>query len=219
MKNHLIKPCALSLFILVLSACAALKDKTPREEVPIAITIQANDYQLSSVNLDVYAYKVADRLDDFSSINLSLVDPDTAAIDLKINIERFNAFPPEERISRRTLRRNVQVGTDQSGRPIYQTVVATVDVVQSRIRTSALFNVAMRFKNAPESTFKRSFSENLNIDNAYVANIQGDRRAVDPSLYSATMPPMPPLTDDILLALSNREMLERLSREIRNRYP
>ena len=208
--------CLLTSFI---AACGINRNRPPQPIVPIAITVQTNEPQLSGVNLDIYVFKVKDRLQDFNVVDLDLTeDADTAAINLTIDIDRYTAFPPETRISRRVFRRNVQTGTDASGKAIFQTVTATADIVQSRIRTSALFNTNLIIKGKPGKTFKRSFNSNLNIDNVYVTNIQGDPRALDPSVYSAAFPPMEPLTDDILLALSNQEMLDRLSREIRSYY-
>jgi hypothetical protein len=219
MKNRIqiiIMLCLLSGFM---TACGLNRNRPPQPTVSIAITIQASDPQLSPVNLDIYAFKVIDRLEDFNVVDLDLTeDADTAAVNLTIDIDRYTAFPPETRISRRVFRRNIQAGTDASGRPIYRTITATADIVQSRIRTSALFNTNLIIKGTPGKTFKRSFSNNLNIDNVYVTNIQGDPRALDPSVHAATFPPMEPLTDDILLALSNQEMLDRLSREIRLYY-
>lgn len=209
----------LFFFTCFLASCASLRNRQPKQVVPIAITIQADDHQLDLVNFNVYAFRIIDRLEDFNTIDLDLVDEaDTASIILNIAIERFNTFPPEQRVTRRLFRRSVQVATDPSGKPVYRTVTASADIVQSRIRTSALFSTALTIKGNPGKSFKRSFNENLNVDNVYVTNIQGDSRALDPSVYSATMPQMEPVVDDILLALSNQEMLGRLSREIRSYY-
>jgi hypothetical protein len=208
----------LSFLFALLSSCGALRNQQPDRTVPIAIQVSTDAHQLNSVNMHVYALKVADILDDFNVVNLSLSDADTASVILNISIENFNAFPPEQRVSRRTFRRNIAVGTDQAGRTVYQTAIATADIVQTRVRTNALFNVSMLIKGQPATNYKRTFNESLNIDQLYVANIQGDTRAVDPSVYSLTMPPMQPITDEVLLALSNKDMLSRLSREIRTHY-
>ena len=219
MKNRIQIITMLCLLFSFIAACGVNRNRPPQPLVSIAITIQTSEPQLSPVNLDIYAYKVLNRLEDFNVVDLDLTeDADTAVVNLTIDIDRYTAFPPETRISRRVFRRNIQAGTDASGRPVYRTVTATADIVQSRIRTSALFNTNMIIKGPPGKVFKRSFSSNLNIDSIYVTNIQGDPRALDPSVHAATFPPMEPLTDDILLALSNQEMLDRLSREIRLYY-
>lgn len=200
-------------------SCAVLTDKNPRPVIPIALFIEHDEPQLNALNTDVYAYRVLDVLEDFNIVNLDLVDdPDSAQIHLSISIDRYSSFPPEQSVSRRVFRRAIQAGTNASGQPVYQTVTASADIVQSRIRTSALFNTNLVIKGKPGKTFKRSFSENLNIDRIYAANIQGDTRALDPSIIAATMPPMEPREEDIIMALSNKEMLGRLSREIRAYY-
>lgn len=216
---HLKKLSILILMFGCLMSCGVTKNRQPEKLVPIAISIETREPQLTTVNFDVYAYKVIDRLEDFNVVDLDLVDErDTAEIELNIKIDRFTAFPPEQRVSRRVFRRNIQAGTDKNGKPVYQTITASADIVQLRTRTSAFFITNLVIKGTPGKTFKRNFNSNLNLDNVYVTNIRGDSRALDPSVYSATMPPMEPLTDDILLALSNKEMLDRLSREIRSYY-
>ena len=208
--------CFMSCFLL---GCAATKNRQPKQVVPILININTDEHQLSPVNFNVYAFKVIDRLEDFNEVDLDLVDEaDSATIILNINIDRFFQLPPERRVSRRIFRRNIQVGTNTKGKAIYQTITASADIVQTRIRTSAFFDTRMVIKGTPGKTFERGFSENMNIDNVYVTNIQGDSRAVDPSVYSAAFPPMEPIIDDVLLALSDKEMLDRLSREIRSYY-
>lgn len=203
----------------ILAGCGISKNRPPKPVVPIAITIKTNEPQLNPVNFNVYAFKIIDRLEDFNEVDLDLIDEtDTASIILNISIDHYSVFPPQTRLTRRIFRRNIQTGTDANGKPVFRTVTASADIVHSRIRTTALFNTNLRIKGTPGKNFKQSFSSNLNIDNAYVTNIQGDPRAVDPSIYSATFPPMEPLPDDILLALSNQEMLGRLSREIRLYY-
>jgi len=219
MKTCLIKRLfVLSFALCILTSCAS-RNSSPKQIVPITISIQNNEPQLSSINFDIYTFRVLDRLRSFSPVQLELSDnADSAIVNLSISIDRYTQFPSEQRTSSQVYRRTIQIGTDQSGKPIYQTVAAVADIVRSRIRTSALFTTSLTIKGNPGKKFNRTFSENLNFDNVFVSNIRGDSRAVDPSLYTATMPPMDPTEDDILIALSNREMLDRLSREIRNYY-
>ncbi|MEJ6982019.1 hypothetical protein WG906_16235 [Pedobacter sp. P351] len=218
MKRH-IQMIGVVCLVCFLAGCSINKNRPPRRVVPIALIIESNEPDLNMINFNVYAYKVLDRLEDFNDIDLKLVeDTDTAKIILSISIDRYLVFPPETRVSRRIFRRNLQTGTDVNGRPVYQTISASADIVQSRRRTSALFNTNLRIKGSPGKSVKRSFSNNLNFDQVYVTNIQGDPRAVDPSIYGAAFPPMEPFAEDILMALSNQEMLDRLSREIRSYY-
>jgi hypothetical protein len=209
----------LYIICLLISSCASLKNSGFKQTVPIQLNIQTNEPQLRGVNLNYYGLKLLDRLDDFSAVSLHQVDEaDSAAIILNLNINRFNSFPPDQRSSQKVYRRNVQVATDANGKPVYQTVSAVATVVQNIFRTSASFDANVLIKGSPGKTFKKNFTENFNFQSVYVANVQGDQRALDASVISATMRPMDPTVDDILLALSNREMLDRLSREIRTYY-
>ncbi len=219
MKKISYKTAFLPLLVLLISGCA-IKNRGTKQTVPVEINIHSNNnYPLSSVNFDYYALKVLDRLEDFNVVDLTLAgDDDTAAIIVDIKIENYTSWPPEERVSRRSYRRTVVAGTDANGKPVYQTVFATADIVTSRIRANALFRASLTIRGVPGKSFKRTFSSYISWDNVYVTNIQGDMRALDPALLTATSPPIPPTEEEILLALSNREMLERLSREIRAYY-
>jgi hypothetical protein len=218
MKSFHIKV-ALILYIssLLISSCASLKNNS-KPTVPISIRIEADEHQLQNVNWNVYGLKVIRQLESFNAVSLERAEEDSATIQVSINIDRFNAFPPDERVSQRVFRRNIQAGTNAEGKPIYQTVTATASVVQSTIRTSAVFNTKLIIKGTPGKTFNQRFNETINIRNVYVRNLQGDQRALDASIYSLTTPPDAVHVDDVLLALSNQQMLERISREIRSYY-
>lgn len=217
--KHLKKSIALVLILFCFLSCGVTKNREAKKVVSIAVSIDTREPQLNSVNFDVFAYKIIDRLEDFNVVDLDRVDEtDTAEIVLNIKIDRFSSFPPEQRVTRRVFRRNVLVGKDSNGKAVYQAVSASADIIQLRTRTSAFFVSNLIIRGTPGKTFQRNFSSNLNIDNVYVDNIRGDTRALDPSIYTATMPPIEPLTDEILLALSDKEMLGRLSREIRSYY-
>ena len=209
----------LGCIICLLSSCSS-KNQPAKQVVPTEISVRYNNnYQLDGVNFNFYSLKVLDRLEDFNVVNLSLADEgDTATIIVNIDINNYNRWPAEERATRRVFRRSVPAGTDAKGQTVYKTVTASADIVSIRIRANAVFNTQLTIRGNPGKNYKRTFSSNLNWDNVYVNNIQGDTRALDPSLLSASIPPIPPTEDEILLALSNREMLEILSREIRSYY-
>ena len=216
---------AFLLLILSLSGCgSATKGNRPKKEaervVPVAINIKSiNNNDLNSVNMNYYRLKVLDNLDNFLNVDLNLVEPDeNPEVVLDLNIDNFNLWPRDERVSRRTLRRVVQVGTDTSGKPVYQTVTASVDITQLQRRSNARFVATLTFKGTPPKTYKQSFASNYNYVSTSVDNIQGDPRAVDPSLYSMRSMGIEPREDDFLLELSRRDMLPRLSSELRSYY-
>lgn len=214
----------LILFIFTapaLSACSGLnkRPKTPERVVPIEINISGDSRDVGFINLDYYRLKVLDALEDFQGVDLQLTEPDeTPEVILDIKIENFVLWPRDERTSRRVLARNVVVGTDAAGKPIYQTVRASVDIVQVQRRSNARFVTRLNFKGTPPKTFERTFAPNFNYQKVFVDNIQGDPRAVDPSLYFSRGTEIEPREDEFLLALSQQEMLRRLSNEIRSYY-
>lgn len=220
MKNSLIA----LIFLLFISSCGTTgksgkSKREPARVVPIAFQIETGrNSDLNFVNMDYYRLKILDELEDFQNVEFSLVEADEnpEAI-LNLKIDHFVLWPRNERVSRRALSRVVQTGTDNAGKPIYQTVRATVDIVQVEQRSNARFLVNLQIKGQPGKTYKQSFSPSYNYNIVYADNIQGDSRAVDPQLYFSRGPAMGPDTMDFLFRLSD-ELVERVSREFRSYY-
>lgn len=208
--------------ILLASACGVRSGKTkraPKRVVPMAIVIETrNNSDLNFINMDIYRFKLLDRLESFQGVDFDLVEPDeNPEVVLNLNIDNFILWPRDERVRRQVMSRVIQVGTDASGKPVYQTVRASVDIVQVEQRSNARFLVNLEIKGSPGKTFKRSFAPNYNYRVTYADNIQGDSRAVDPRLYFSRSPGMEPDTMDFLTTLS-QEMAERVSTELRSFY-
>jgi len=208
--------------IMVFAGCGTSNRvaKTPIADVGIAITINSeNSSSVNFVNTDYFKFRLLDELEDFQSVNFILVDKgDDPEVVLNINIDNFVLWPRDERRSRRTVSRRVAVGTDAAGKPIFQTVSATVDIVQVQRRSNARFVANLTIKDQPPFNFQRSFAPSYNYVNTYVDNVYGDPRAVDASLSMARGMGIEPLDDDFLLILANREMTRRLSDELRKYY-
>jgi len=193
--------------------------QTAEREVPIAITIRGNDPELASANLDYYMFKIIDELERFQSIDLTSVEPeDKPEISLDVDIQNFTIWPKDQSVARRIFTRAVVIGSDAKGNPIYGTVRASADVVQEQWRANATFATKLSIEGSPGKTFSRVFTPNYRRRFVYVENIQGDMRAIDPSVASAMRPPFDPRADEILLELSKEEMLRRISNEIRSYY-
>jgi hypothetical protein len=223
--NLKISSSAFLLLIFIVIGCGSATKGTKSKKVaervvPIAINIKnGNDHDLAFVNMNYYRFKVLDNLDDFLKVDLNLVESDeNPEIVLDLNIDNFTLWPRDERVSRRALSRVVQTGTDNSGKPVYQTVTASVDITQLQRRSNARFIATLTFKGTPPKTYKQSFASNYNYVSTSVDNIQGDPRAVDPSIYSMRSSGIEPREDDFLLELSRRDMLPRLSSELRVYY-
>lgn len=219
MKNSIL----LLAFILVTSCGTSSKTgktkRPPKREVTVAFNIKtSNNSELNFINMDYYRLQILDKLEDFQTVNFVLAEPDeNPEITINLNIDNFVLWPRNEQVSRRVLTRVVQTGTDAAGKPVYQTVRASVDIIQVERRSNARMLVDMRIQGTPAKTYKQSFFPRYDYKNVYVDNIQGDSRAVDPSLYFARNSGIEPDAMDFLFQLSG-EMVDRVSRELRSYY-
>ena len=212
------------LIILFLFSAGCITTKGPRKpllKVPIVINVHMdNSADFTNLNTDLYVLKVKDFLDNFREVDLMLAESDEEAlVILDIGVENFTIFPKEEIISRRSMSRNVQVGTSANRQAIYQVVTATVDLVQTRIRSSALLSSRFTFKDKsfivpPHSNFANYSWENVSVD-----NIQGDPRAIDASVYAGQSTlSMEPFAEEFLIGLSNRDLFRRIAFDLSNYY-
>lgn len=213
------------LFILIGFSLACSSSKTgkkpriPKREVPIAINIKIeNSASANFINSNYFRLQVIQDLDQFQEVNFLLVEnDDNPEVVLNMNITNFTLWPRDERMSRRTVSRNIVVGTDAAGKAIYQRVTATVDIVQVQRRSNARFETSISIKGTPPFKFQRTFAPNYNYVNTYVDNVQGDSRALDPSVMVRGIG-IEPNEDDFILVLARQEMIRRLSSELRRYY-
>ncbi|SDM15964.1 hypothetical protein SAMN05421813_10710 [Daejeonella rubra] len=210
------------MFLLVVSISCKTQKKTraPKIDVPIAINIEAESSASANfINLSYYRFQLLNELEQFQSINFVLVDADeNPDVVLDITIENFTLWPKDERVSRRRVSRNIVAGTDSNGKPVYQTVTASVDIVQIQQRTNARFKTSLLIKAETPVKFQKTFIASYNYVNTYVDNIQGDPRALDPSISMSRGMGIEPTEDEYILILSKREMTRRLGDEIRKFY-
>ncbi len=206
--------------IAILFACHSSKlPRAPKRDVPVALNIRTeNNATVNFVNTNYFGFQLIRDLDQFQAVDFTLVENDeNPEVVLDVDIENFTLWPKDERLFRRRVSRNIIVGTNSAGKPVYQTVTALVDIVQVQQRTSARFNAKITIKGDPGLEFQRTFVPNYKYQNSYVDNIQGDSRAVDPLMLSRGMS-IEPNEDDFLLLLARREMIGRLSAELRKYY-
>lgn len=212
----------ITVFPILFAGCSARKGPRPQPvRVPMAINIRAdNSINFTDLNVNFYRLNVKDILDDFLDIDPVLVDAEeNPVIVVDITIEDFNVGQKDERVYRRVFSRNVQAGTDAKGQPVYQTVTASADLRQTLIPARVRLTGKLTIKDAPPKNFQRSYYENYTWQNVTVENIQGDQRAIDPSIYFGTsLGAFEPNANDILMTLSNRDMLKNLSNELQKYY-
>lgn len=213
----------LPVLIITVWACnssrSGKKPRIPKREVPIAININAeNNATVNFINLDYFRLQLIQDLDQFQEVNFLLVDPsENPEVVLNLDINSFTLWPRDERTFRRRVSRNIAVGTDANGKPIYQTVTASVDIVQIQRRSNARFAATLVIKGTPGLKFQRTFAPTYNYVDNYVENVQGDSRALDPRLMTRGIS-IEPMESDFLLILARQEMIRRLSSELRKYY-
>ena len=213
----------LLLSVVITIGCNSSKSgrtpKAPKREVPIAINIRAeSNATINFVNLDYFRLQLIQELDQFQAVNFLLVDESQAPeVILNMDISNFTLWPRDERRYRRRFSRNVVVGNDAAGKPIYQTVIASVDIVEVRRRSNARFVTSLSVKGTPGLKFQRTFVPSYNYENAYIDNIQGDSRALGAGLMTRGIG-IEPTDDEFLLLLARQEMIRRLSSELRKYY-
>ena len=193
--------------------------RAPKRDVPIAINVKSdNSATVNFINTDYFALKLLQDLEQFQTVDFVLVNSDeNPEAVLNLDISNFTLWPRDERMSRRRVSRNVVTGTDAAGKAIVQTVTAVVDIVEIQRRSNARFVANLSVKGTPGLKFQRTFAPNYNYVNSYVDNVQGDSRALDPMLMSRGMG-LEPIEDDFLVILARREMIGRLSSELRKYY-
>jgi hypothetical protein len=220
MKNVLRAAFILAIMPVIISGCSSTKG--PRAEVPMAINVHAdNTVNFTDFNANYYRLNVKDILDDFQEIYPVLVDDDeNPEIIVDITIEHLNIGVKDRQAARRVFNRTIQVGTDTKGQPVYQTISASADIVQTLIPADARLSTRITFKGSPGKVVNKSYFENYKYQNLTVENIQGDQRALDPTLLSrvSLISPSDPTGNDIMMQLSNQDMLRDLSNEIRRYY-
>ncbi|WP_411273283.1 hypothetical protein [Daejeonella sp.] len=213
----------LPLFLILVLACNSTQSgrtpRAPKREVPVAINIKAqNNATINFIDLNYFRLQLIRDLDQFQEVNFSLVDADeNPEVVLDMDITSFILWPRDERMSRRRVSRNIVVGTDAAKKPIYQAVTASVDIVQIQRRSNARFATNLIVKGTPGLKFQRTFAPSYNYVNSYVDNVQGDSRALDPSLMTRGID-VEPVENDFLLILARQEMVRRLSTELRKYY-
>jgi hypothetical protein len=224
-KNIVMKTLLKAAFVLfitpaVFSGCSSTKG--PRVEVPMAINVRAdNSVNFTDFNANYYRLNVKDILDDFQEVYPTLVDDDeNPEIIVDITIENMHIGVKDRQAARRVFSRNIQVGTDTRGQPVYQTITASADIVQTQIPADARISTRITFKGTPDKIVNKSYFANHRWQNLTVENVQGDQRAIDPSLMSRVtlVPDMDPNANDLMLTLSKEDMLRDLSNEIRRYY-
>ena len=209
------------IFFLSASSCKTRNiNRAPKREVKIAINIHAETSASTNfIHIDYYRFQVLTDLEQFQRVNFELVEmEDNPEVVLDLKIENYTLWPWDEQVYRRIVRRNIVIGTNSNGNPIYQTVSASVDFIRAQRRCNARFISSLTIKADSPFKYQRIFTPHYTYVETYIDNILGDPRALDPSISMARGRNIEPMEDDFLLLLSKQEMLQRLGDELRKYY-
>jgi hypothetical protein len=209
--------------IIALSACSSrmnTRSHQARIKVPIAINVNTdNSINSTEVNPYLYRLKLIDFLDDFREVDLVLVENEKKAdIILDIDVTNLYISPLRESSTTTHYRKNVQVGTDATGKPIFQTITAEVYREFSMIRSTSRLASKLTFKDPTYKVSPRNYFANYTWSHNG-STVGGDMQAFKINSGAqqglSTHEPSP---DELLFALTSQELLGRLSYDLRRYY-
>ncbi len=206
--------------ILLMASCSTTKTRVPQRQVKMAFNLKSSDNNTNFVNLDYYKFQLISEIERFQNVEFNLVEPnENPEVIIDLNVDNFIVWPRNERRVRRSFSRNVVVGSDANGRPVYQTVSAAADVVDVQIRSNARFIARLNIKGETPKTFERTFAPSYNYRRVFVDNIMGDSRALPSDyLFASNSAGFEPRDEDFLLLLSKQDLVQRISNELRTYY-
>lgn len=108
---------------------------------------------------------------------------------IDFRIRNLDVPPPTNTYSQRNASAQVQIGTDTAGRPVYNTVYATINITRSSFTSRGALEMSIYDLAAQKGVAVRTFTEDYSWQQE-TATYSGDRRALsssDWSLINATM--------------------------------
>ena len=96
---------------------------------------------------------------------------------IQFNLRSLSIPDPTNTYSTRSVNKQIQVGTDTAGRPVYNTVYATVQTTLSKCTARATIDMNIRQLNTSTNITLRSFNDTYTWQQS-IATFSGDRRAL-----------------------------------------
>ena len=210
-----------SIFIILFALGISCKAKEPvsNNAIPKNVTIAINIHDDNNatqnlINLDFFRLQLLDEIRKFQKVNFVLAANDeNPELILELNIEEFKLWPKTKTVSSRTESRNIRVGQDEKGEPIYETMRANVTTVRVKRKANARLNASITNKAGLPYNYQETFETSYSYDNRYVESIHGDQFLNNESRGTGE-----PRESDILFLLSKKELTRKLSLELRKYY-
>ena len=96
---------------------------------------------------------------------------------IQFNLKSLTIPDPTNTYSTRSVNKQIQIGTDTAGRPVYNTVYATVQTTLSKCVARATVEMNIRQVNTNVNIAQRIFTDNYTWQQS-IATFSGDRRAL-----------------------------------------
>jgi len=197
---------------------AVSKNVLPKN-VTIAINIRdENNTTQNLVNLDFFRLQLLDEIRKFQKANFVLAENDeNPELILELTIEEFKLWPKTKTVSSRTESRNIRIGQDEKGNPIYETLRANVTTARVKRRADARLKAKITNKAGLPYNYHETIETNYSYDNRYIESVHGDPNLIGES-RNESRGTGEPRESDILFLLSKKELTGKLSLELRRYY-
>ncbi|MFM7710174.1 MAG: hypothetical protein ACKO5C_04600 [Ferruginibacter sp.] len=96
---------------------------------------------------------------------------------IQFNLKSLSIPDPTNTYSTRSVNKQIQIGTDTAGRPVYNTVYATLQTTLSKCEANATVEMTIRQVNTSANISNRLFTDRYTWQQS-IATFAGDRRAL-----------------------------------------
>lgn len=215
-----------SIFIILFALTIACRAKEPviSNPVPKNITIAINIHDKNNathnlVNLDFFQLQLLDEIRKFQKANFVLAENDeNPELILDLTIEEFKLWPINKTVSSRTESRDIRVGQNEKGEPIYETMRANVTTARVKRKANARLKASIRNNAGIPYNYQETFETSYSYDNRYIESVHGDPNLISESRTGESRGVREPQESNILILLSKKEMTRKLSLELRKYY-
>jgi hypothetical protein len=130
------------------------------------------------------------------------IEPDWS---INFNLKNFEVPYPSKTYAQRSVSKSIQIGTDTSGKPVYNTVYATINSTKSSFTTRAIIEMSIVDIGENKSISFKSYNETYKWEEE-TATFSGDKRAINENDWNIINNSglNEPSKDDIIKELYNK---------------
>lgn len=204
----------LILFVFGFKTKENVSSNVTTGKITIAINIHDNNNTIQEpIDLDFFKLRLFDEIRKFQKVSYVLVENDEhPELILELDIEEFKLWPKTKTVSSNTESRNILVGRDEKGNPIYETMRANITTVREKQKANARLNASITNKAGLPYNYQETFDTSYSYDNRFIESVDGDQFIKDSQRGRE------PRECDILFLLSKKELTRKLSLQLRRYY-